>query len=57
MVLAHIGLEGNALANWHFKSATTKEQMSMAVTYKATIKSKVKSDRKKKWQKQTKTVL
>lgn len=52
MVSAPIGFEGNELADRHFKSATTKEQMSMAVTYKAKIKSKVKSKVKEKWQEQ-----
>lgn len=52
LISASIGFEGNELADWRFKSATTKEQISMAVTYKAKIKSQVKSEVKKKWQKQ-----
>ncbi|XP_049904182.1 uncharacterized protein LOC126392679 [Epinephelus moara] len=52
-VPAHIGFEGNELADKYAKSATRKEQISMVVTYsKAEIKSIVKSEMKKKWQKQ-----
>lgn len=38
MASAPILLEVDELADRHFKSAATKEQMSMAVTYKAKIK-------------------
>lgn len=55
-VPAHIGFEGNEPADRYAKSASRKEQITMAIIIiiysKVEIKSIIKSEMKRKWQKQ-----
>jgi len=48
---AHIGVEGNEIADKYAKTATKKSEIDMVISYsKAEVKSIIKEEMKKKWQ-------